>query len=154
VNRFIALAASLLLAAPAAHAESLTPGERRLARGIHAAGYRIIPDHHSCKDPTLLGAFLPNQRIVTLCSRNNDDLDSLKEVFRHEAVHVAQHCLGVDHINSKTDLARWARSSSFDFPSILSAYRSDETYSEIEAYLMGRYFTADQIAEILEAACL
>jgi hypothetical protein len=154
VNRFIALAASMLLAAPAANAQSLTPGEKRLARGIIAAGYRIVIDHAVCKDPTLLAAFLPDQRIVTLCGDNNKTLDSIKEAFRHEAVHVAQHCLGVDHISSKSDLLRWASASRLDFSAMLSAYRKDETFSEVEAYLMAKSFSADKMAEFVEAACL
>lgn len=85
-----ALAAALLWPA-AAQAQSETA--RRWGITFHQAGVQMEVDR-DCRG-SIAGHYTPSSRTITVCLNNINSIRELYAVMAHEAIHAAQHCVGI-----------------------------------------------------------
>ena len=161
-----ATAALTLGMAPAALASpSLGEAEHNLMETITRTGTRVYTD---CPDDaSFMGIYSSTNKILALCNGGRDPSDWTAEeqdTLRHEAIHLAQDCMGrlndgtLETTQSITTLMSLVHRSQIPAGQIERVYREkgadDMTIVlELEAFSMARLLTTTEVEGVVVRSC-
>ena len=164
INKLIASAlAGLALAVPGqARIES---GTSDLINLIDDSGIAVLVDTEDCTSGEYLGLYRHRgmKRAFILCPGGEvDAADHM--VVRHEAIHVIQHCVNMARgtsvytpiINDDEKLMKWVRFhlSEDQITEIKRLYPEKHWKIEFEAFAGMNAYSADELVDLFESACL
>ena len=153
---------TVLTAAPSfARIEAST---KDLLQTLNANGINVVIDNPEACDGSFHGAYRWSgmKRWMILCP-GDEVTASDHDTVRHEAVHAIQHCMNVARgTDFNTPIAKpdkvWEMAKSLLPPSIIGAigsnYDEDEWLVELEAALLAREMSGEEIAELFVNACV
>ena len=134
--------------------------DSELAAVIRETGTTIQFDAKDCNTQGLLGYYQLtidsdgeiDRDVMTLCvKQHGSNYAELEDTFRHEAVHVAQACNGMNAINRWQDLSELISES--DYRLIVRNYDRGDYHLEMEAYVLAERMSNDQVAEFVSDNC-
>ena len=129
-----------------------------LLMALQTMGISVVLEHPSClKEPLYMGEFVPKEEVITLCPKNAAaEGVSVDRIVRHEMVHAIHQRfrLGRAALTSDplfTELVRKYVPSE-EVLSVFLTYDRDYSDQEIEARLLERIMTNDQLATLAVAS--
>ena len=131
-----------------------------LAAVIRETGTTIQYDSADCNQRNLLGFYSLTidsdgeieRDVMTICvKQHGSDYSELHDTFRHESVHVAQACNGMDAISRWEDLSKVVSES--DYQLIVRNYQRKDWHLEMEAYVLAERMTNEEVAQFVSESC-
>lgn len=106
-----------------------------------------------CQENKILGAYDRRHEYVEICVDTHVGYDSgeIYDTIRHEAVHVMQDCIG-GTVYSEAQIREWAIKEDLEF--VMDEYNHRDHGIELEAVVMARKYSDEQIAKMLYNFCI
>lgn len=167
LSKIAAATAALTLgfAAPAVASPSLGEAEHNLMETLARTGTRVYTD---CPDDAgFMGIYSSTNKILAVCNDGRDPSDwtaEERDTLRHEAIHLAQDCMGklndgtLETTQSITTLMSLVHRSQIPAGQIERTYRKqgadDMTIVlELEAFSMARLLTTTEVEGVVIRSC-
>jgi hypothetical protein len=113
----------------------------------------VLIDSPACRKDGLFGVYEAGTKygnILHIClARHHNDMRELQDTVKHEAIHVAQYCRNSVLLNPSL-VAKEATSSDL---SNLANYASSQRAIELEARVLARKLSEEQVADVVMRHC-
>lgn len=153
-----------MAAVPAAGTPELAEAEWSLISTIQETGTKV---YNRCQYQGLQGAYISRERALVVCTDGRDPsewTEAEKNTLRHEAVHLAQDCMGehgdaeLETVSKTATLLKVVADSKIDVDHIEADYRNrgvndQGVLLELEAFAYARLLDAKGIERLVADAC-
>ncbi len=159
IKRLLLTCATALAVATPSSA-TIDPGTADLLRGVQKYATVEINSDKCDDDPYMEGSYHTVDKVLTICVDGTADAND-HDTVRHEAWHVLQSCLSPNLpmlkplFNGEEEFQEYVLSfiSKRDYNRIVELYPPSHVDVEVEAFVMARGLTAEQIEKSLHKAC-